>query len=128
MCIKNTPHISDLSEKLLYIGKVISTLISSPKGTSPLFCKVHTRCYESSAVGGRYGWRSTLEVLNSIKYLVCKTKAGQSRWKNYILSEASTLFLLLISDFVLTALYHTDILRLFVLVSPLHIGTRNSNS
>ncbi|KAH9447691.1 hypothetical protein Pst134EB_021696 [Puccinia striiformis f. sp. tritici] len=31
MCIKNTPHISDLSEKLLYIGEVISTFDLEPK-------------------------------------------------------------------------------------------------
>ncbi|KNE89362.1 hypothetical protein PSTG_17180 [Puccinia striiformis f. sp. tritici PST-78] len=49
--------------------------------------------------GANIGWCSTLEVLNSTKRLVCKTKAAQSQWKNYILLEASTLFLLLIYDF-----------------------------
>ncbi|KAI7933447.1 hypothetical protein MJO28_017650 [Puccinia striiformis f. sp. tritici] len=90
MCIKNTPHISDLSEKLLYIGKVISTFDLKPKRYITAFLQSsHKQIVMNRRLwGADIGWRSTLEVLNSIKYLVCKTKAGQSRWKNYILSEA----------------------------------------
>ncbi|KAI9612509.1 hypothetical protein H4Q26_007666 [Puccinia striiformis f. sp. tritici PST-130] len=90
MCIKNTPHISDLSEKLLYIGEVISTFDLEPKRYITAFLQSsHKRIVMNRRLwGADIGWRSTLEVLNSIKYLVCKTKAGQSRWKNYILSEA----------------------------------------
>ncbi|KAI7955392.1 hypothetical protein MJO28_005792 [Puccinia striiformis f. sp. tritici] len=90
MCIEHTPPISEISEKLLYIGKVIAKFNLDPKRYITAFLQnqhkqivLHHRLW-----GAQIGWRSTLEVLHTIKGLVCKTTEGKSRWSAYILSEA----------------------------------------
>ncbi|KAI7960733.1 hypothetical protein MJO29_005801 [Puccinia striiformis f. sp. tritici] len=90
MCIEHTPPISEISEKLLYIGKVIAKFNLDPKRYITAFLQnqhkqivLHHRLW-----GAQIGWRSTLEVLHTIKGLVRKTTEGKSRWSAYILSEA----------------------------------------
>ncbi|KAI9620941.1 hypothetical protein KEM48_007968 [Puccinia striiformis f. sp. tritici PST-130] len=92
MCIEHTPPISEISEKLLYIGKVIAKFNLDPKRYITAFLQnqhkqivLHHRLW-----GAQIGWRSTLEVLHTIKGLVCKTTEGKSRWSAYILSKVRT--------------------------------------
>ncbi|KNE93689.1 hypothetical protein PSTG_12970 [Puccinia striiformis f. sp. tritici PST-78] len=90
MCIQNTPRISDMTEKLLYIGEVISKFGLDPKRyITAFFCNENAKIVSNRRLwGAGIGWRSTQEVLHGIKGLVCKTTNGKSRWKDYILSEA----------------------------------------
>ncbi|POW09948.1 hypothetical protein PSTT_06396 [Puccinia striiformis] len=90
MCIQNTPKISDISEKILYIGKVIQTFGLDPKRFITAFLQsTHEQIVLNRHLwGAPIGWPSTFKVLDSIKTVVRKTTEGKSRWKAYILSEA----------------------------------------
>ncbi|POV94825.1 hypothetical protein PSHT_15998 [Puccinia striiformis] len=89
MCIQNTPKISDMTEKLLYIGKFISKFGLDPKHYTAFFCNKNAKIVSNLRIwGAEIGWRSTQDVLHCIKGLVCKTTDGKSRWKDYILPEA----------------------------------------
>ncbi|POW16050.1 hypothetical protein PSTT_01571 [Puccinia striiformis] len=79
MCIEHTPPISEISEKLLYIGKVIAKFNLDPKRYITAFLQnqhkqivLHHRLW-----GAQIGWRSTLEVLHTIKGLAQEILAAE---------------------------------------------------
>ncbi|POW13066.1 hypothetical protein PSTT_04015 [Puccinia striiformis] len=78
MCIQNTPKISDISEKILYIGKVIQTFGLDPKRFITAFLQsTHEQIVLNRHLwGAPIGWALNFKVLDSIKQLLGRPPKG----------------------------------------------------
>ncbi|POW07635.1 hypothetical protein PSHT_09895 [Puccinia striiformis] len=81
------------ASKLDSICESISKSGYTPKTFTKAFLKSTDKKYKNHRRywGSERGWKSTKEVLEAIKKVICKKKKNRKLWEEFILSEATTI-------------------------------------